>query len=202
MSANTPSGRAEARWRQRRKFVSPAASLAAASLVILGLPVQAGHRAVEAPALPPAVAEVLPKLAAQGAGELRFLGMPIYDGWYWAAAHRWTLDTAFVLDLHYHRSLSGSSIAELSAKAMERMDGGTTAEIVRWRTTMAELFPDVGKGDRITGVFLPPASVRYFFNGRLRGEIVDAKFARAFFGIWFDPRTQWPELRTKLLGSP
>ena len=66
---------------------------------------------------------------------------------------------------------------------------------------MRAIFPDVKKGDRITGVHLPPGTVRYFFNGRPIGDIADPEFARAFFGIWLDPRTSRRDFRSKLLNE-
>jgi hypothetical protein len=67
---------------------------------------------------------------------------------------------------------------------------------------MRAIFPDVQKGDRITGVHVPPATVRYFFNGQPIGDIVDGEFARAFFGIWLDPRTSRRDFRDLLLSAP
>ena len=43
--------------------------------------------------------------------------------------------------------------------------------------------------------------MRFFLNGRARGEPRDAEFAKWFFGIWFSPRTSEPALRLALLGS-
>ena len=34
------------------------------------------------------------------------------------------------------------------------------------------------------------------------GQVDDPAFARRFFGIWLDPRTRDPELRTRLLTGP
>ena len=48
----------------------------------------------------------------------------------------------------------------------------------------AMTFPDVKKGDRITGVHEPGVAAQFFVNGALKGEIRDAEFARRFFGIW------------------
>ena len=56
-------------------------------------------------------------------------------------------------------------------------------------------------GDRITGLNLPQTGVRYYYNGKLLGEIRDREFAKAFFGIWLDPRTSEPALRKQLLGE-
>jgi hypothetical protein len=47
----------------------------------------------------------------------------------------------------------------------------------------------------------PGEAAVFWLNGRLRGEIRDAEFARRFFGIWLSPRTSEPALRSALLGS-
>ncbi|HSQ73412.1 MAG TPA: chalcone isomerase family protein, partial [Rubrivivax sp.] len=69
-----------------------------------------------------------------------------------------------------------------------------------WLAEMTRIFPDVNAGDRITGFHRPGTGARFFVNGRLRGEVLDADFARLFFGIWLSPRTSEPALREALLG--
>jgi hypothetical protein len=174
--------------------------IAVAAALCLAVP---AATAMTAPALPPAVAALAPGLVPQGGGVLRFLGIAVYDGWYWSEDRSWSLERAFALDLHYHRSLDGSKIAERSIDEIAGLGLGSPAQRSRWGEFMRGIFPDVQKGDRITGVHLPPATVRYFHNGRPIGEIVDREFARAFFGIWLDPRTSRRDFRSKLLnGEP
>jgi len=133
---------------------------------------------------------------------MTFFGLSIYDGWYWAGAHAWTATGPHALDLHYHRNLEGASIAERSVTEIEGIGAGNATQRQRWGEAMRRIFPNVRKGDRITGVNLPPGIVRFFFNGQPIGEIDDPLFARAFFGIWLDPRTSRPEFRKLLLGTP
>ena len=64
---------------------------------------------------------------------------------------------------------------------------------------MSRVFPDVRRGDRLTGV-RSVEGVRFFHNGRFLGSIDDAQFATAFFGIWLDPRTSRADFRERLLG--
>ncbi len=155
----------------------------------------ANHLAVKAPPLPPAVVALAPGLAPQGGGEMTFLGLSIYDGWFWAPGHEWKLDAPFAIDLHYHRKLGGMLIAERSVSEIEKLGLGTPEQLKRWGEAMGRLFPDVASGDQITGLFLPPGIVRYFVNGKPLGEIVDPSFARAFFGIWLDPKTSRADFR-------
>ena len=92
-------------------------------------------------------------------------------------------------------------IAERSLSEIERLDVAGRVELERWGEQMRRIFPDVADGDRITGLFVPPGIVRYFFNGTPIGEIADPSFARAFFGIWLDPKTSRADFRKKLLGG-
>lgn len=69
------------------------------------------------------------------------------------------------------------------------------------RLLLKRITPDVNDGDSITGVNLPRRPVRFYKNGTPIGTIEDPEFARAFFAIWFDPRTSEPVLRRQLLGE-
>jgi hypothetical protein len=133
---------------------------------------------------------------------MRAFGFLVYDGWYWAASHDWTLEQPFALDLVYHRRLSGSGIAERSVQEIARLGVASPGELARWGELMRGIFPDVGPGDRLTGLSLPSGTVRFFGNGRPIGEIADPAFARAFFGIWLDPKTSRADYRARLLGRP
>jgi hypothetical protein len=183
--------------RPPRSLRSLAGVAAACALAVAVAP---GAQAASAPPpLPAAVVALAPALQPQGGGVLKFLGISIYDGWYWSDGSGWSLERPFALDLHYHRSLDGTKIAERSIEEIANLGLGSKAQRERWVEFMRGIFPDVHKGDRITGVHLPPATVRYFHNGRPIGDIVDREFARAFFGIWLDPRTSRRDFRSKLL---
>ncbi len=176
------------------------------ALVVAGalawLTVPALVQASTAQPLPAAVMEAAPMLKLRGGGELRFLGFAIYDGWYWSAAPGWPQSGPYALDLHYHRSLDGARIAARSVDEIAKLGFGSAADRVRWGEEMTRIFPDVKRGDRITGVNVGGGVVRYYFNGKAIGEISDPGFADAFFGIWLHPKTSQAEFRQKLLGTP
>lgn len=169
------------------------------ALVLLLAPMLAR---ASAPPLPAAIVEMAPALKVRGGGELTFFGISVYDGWYWTAASGWPQSGPYALDLHYHRSLDGAKIAERSVDEIAKLGLGTQADRQRWGEAMTRLFPDVKRGDRITGVNTGAGVVRYFFNGKPIGEIGDPGFADAFFGIWLHPRTSQASFRQKLLGTP
>jgi len=191
MSRSTRSSRAETVRAAARAFVG--AALAAATMLAAGAPA--------APPLPSAVSEQAPGLRLQGGGEMRFLGFAIYEGWFWSPVRGFSLQHPLALDLEYKRNLEGKAIAARSVEEIAKLGLGTPEERTRWGDLMRRLFPDVAKGDRLTGLSLPPGTTRFFHNGRAIGEIDDREFARAFFGIWLDPATSRPDFRRRLLGE-
>ena len=66
---------------------------------------------------------------------------------------------------------------------------------------MDALFPDVQRGDRITGVHTPGQGARFYLNGQWIGDVADDTFSRRFFGIWLSTKTSQPRLREALIQS-
>lgn len=155
-------------------------------------------------AAPPEVAAELgaPRLA--GSGRLRFFGLHVYDARLWSAqpvtAADWA-DRALAIEVEYARRLEGHAIAERSLEEMRRQREIPRETAERWLRAMKSAFPDVGEGDRLTGVHRPGEGVRFFANGRLSGELREPEFARQFFGIWLSEQSSQPALRTALLGG-
>lgn len=151
--------------------------------------------------------EIGAELAAaklSGQGKLTYFGLHVYDARLWVqdgfrAAE--FLRAPLALELEYARTLYGKLIAERSLDEMKRSSDITDAKATEWLAQMKNLFTDVNKGDRITGIQVPGVATRIFINGKLRGEVRDAEFTRLFFGIWLSPRTSEPKLRDALLGS-
>lgn len=145
----------------------------------------------------------LPGSRLQGEATLRFWGWSIYQ------ARLWTLpdfrpdrmsEQPLVLELEYLRDFAGKSIAERSLQEMRRAGDIPAASAQRWLQEMQRVFPDVRKGDRLTGAWLPSQGVRFWYNDRPVGAVDDPEFARRFFGIWLAPTTSEPDLRLALLG--
>lgn len=168
-----------------------------AALVLLPL----GGRAQAA--APREVVSGLPDARLLGSGELRFLGLPIYDARLWVGPGFDVADPLvfpLALELDYRRALDGGRIAERSLVEMQRAGGFSAAQGGQWLAAMRALFPDVQRGDRLTGLYRPGQGLAFFFNVRPIGELPDADFARRFIGIWLAPETSQPRLRRQLLG--
>ncbi len=172
-------------------------------LFLLGLLVMMFASAARA-SLPAELQSLSPPVQwrALGQGDLRWFGFKVYRAQLWVGGERFSNDQPFALALTYARDFDGDSLVATSVSEMERLGWGNEAVLARWRVDLERVFPDVREGDTIVGVSLPGRGARFYHQGRNRGEIADAEFARAFFAIWLDPRTRVPDLRTQLLGSP
>jgi len=151
---------------------------------------------------PPELRTALPTAQRAGTTRLRMWGFDIYDASLWTAAgfraDAWT-QGAFALELRYLRAFDGADIARRSLEEMARHGPMSKLQEANWLRAMQPVFPDVSKGDRITGVYEPGKGARFFHNGALRGEVSDADFAERFFAIWLGARTSEPGMRAALL---
>lgn len=168
----------------------------------LQAPAAAPAAQASALAPPPEVTSLLPDARLHGSATLRFFGLDIYQASLWVPAGfdpaRWQQHT-FALQLTYLRDLKGHAIAQRAVTEMRRQDTLDDTLADQWEARMAALFPDVRRGDRITGVHLPGRGARFVANGRELGDVADPRFARMFFGIWLAPQTSEPGIRTALL---
>lgn len=136
-----------------------------------------------------------------GGGEMRWLGLRIYEASLWAPQASWRDDAPFALAIRYERAIPSSRLVQTSLDEMRRLGMADESRLEAWRAVLERAFPDVGRGDVIVGVNLPGAGVAFYLGDEPTGRITDESFARAFFAIWLDERTREPGLRTRLLGA-
>ena len=162
----------------------------------------AASRASAPDARPEAIA--LPGARLVGQARLTVWGFDIYDARLWAPANFSAAGfaaSALALELNYLRNFEAADIAERSLKEMRRSQPVSDAQAARWKAEMLRVIPDVRKGDRVTGVHRPGMGAAFWVNGRASGDILDADFARLFFGIWLSPNTSEPRMRDALLAG-
>jgi hypothetical protein len=174
----------------------------AAAFLLAGAAALCLPPAARATAAEPTTGAALQAKQLLGQARLRVWGFEVYDARLWAGPgfdpqryeqHR------FALELGYLRSFKGRAIAERSIDEMRGLAPISPDEAARWLGAMGGLFPDVQRGDRITGVHVPGTGARFYLNDRLLGEVADEAFSRLFFGIWLSPRTSQPAMRATLL---
>ncbi|TAG36081.1 MAG: hypothetical protein EAZ34_01935 [Polaromonas sp.] len=148
--------------------------------------------------------DLLPQHKLLGKGRLTVWGFDVYDASLWVTpgfkADKLTA-LPFALELAYLRDFTNSDIAKRSIAEMRRSAIISEAQAQTWTAAMLRVIPDVKKGDRVTGVYRPGAGAAFLVNGKPAGEIMDAEFARLFFGIWLSPQTSEPKVRSALLAG-
>ena len=148
--------------------------------------------------------ELLPQHKLSGRSRLTVWGFDVYDASLWVApgftADKLTAQP-FALELAYLRNFTNTDIAERSLSEMRRLASISDVQAKAWTAAMTRVIPNVKKGDRITGIYRPGTGVVFLVNGKPAGEIMDAEFARLFFGIWLSPKTSEPKVRSALLAG-
>jgi hypothetical protein len=155
-------------------------------------------------ATPPELAGLLRGVTLLGHKRFTVFGFAVYDASLWVEPGFDAQDYprhGFALDLLYQRDFSNAAITRRSIDEMERLAPLTDERRQTWKQWLQTAFPDVRKGDRITGIHQPGKGAVFLTNGRQTGRIDDAEFAQRFFGIWLSRNTSEPALRQALLGS-
>ncbi len=139
---------------------------------------------------------------AERVGEARFTYMlwDVYDATLHAPKGNLDKTKPFTLTLSYLRKLDGNAIAERSAEEIRGQGFKDEVKLAGWYSQMKKIFPDVDKDTKLTGVYIPNGTTRFYKNGQEIGEIRDPEFGKYFFGIWLDEKTSEPQLRRQLLG--
>lgn len=152
---------------------------------------------------PPALAQWrsnLPDARLVGSGDYTWFGFSVYTARLWSPSPVVDFSQPFVLELTYKRDISRETLVEASLDEMRRVADIDPLTLSRWGNDLRLAFADVVAGQRIAGEYLPGRGGRFYLDGRLRHEIADPQFARAFFAIWLGADTRSPRLRQALLG--
>lgn len=109
-------------------------------------------------------------------------------------------DQPFAITLEYKRNFSSDLIVKATMVEMSRLSGREQSEFEPLRSKVTQCFPDVGKGDQITGVSLDEDKAAFYFNGTMSCEIDWVGFREDFFGIWLADESRAPRKSKVLRG--
>lgn len=202
MSAHRPRGGPS---RHALSHVLARALVAVASGLLLAAP--AGATSGLPPLATPSTQSPLPEALRSadnwqrwGSGEFTWFGLRLYRATLWVAGDD-PAHAPHALYLVYSRDIPASRLVSTSLDEMRRL-GAQLADLARWEATLQRIFPDVRRGETITGVHVPGRGARFYHQSRHLGDVDDPEFAARFFAIWLDPRSRDGELRTSLLRRP
>jgi hypothetical protein len=141
---------------------------------------------------------LLPGAKPSSQQRLSVWGFDVYDARVWVRPDFSILkyaDHSFVLELSYLRSLEGGAIAKRSMEEMRKVGSVSRDQENNWLKAMQEIFPNVQKGDRLQGLYVPKVGAEFLLNDKLIGRVQDPLFAQLFFGIWMHEATSAPAIR-------
>jgi hypothetical protein len=158
-----------------------------------------------ATALVPALAQasplsIVPQPEQVGQGRLNILMMPILDVSLFAPDAIWRPDAPYALQVRFLRSLKSHKMVGHALDEMRHIGFGGDPRLMRWGQSLETIFPDVFKGNVLTGVRDEKGGTRFYLETQPIGHIADTVFTDAFFGICLSPRTSQPQLRRDVLG--
>lgn len=114
---------------------------------------------------------------------------------------RYAEDVPKRLEIAYLRDLEAGVIIRAGEEALQRnLTPAEQAHLQPRLEAINRLYVDVKAGDRYALTYEPGRGSTLSLNGRELGTIEGADFAAAYFGIWLDERTDFPDFRAALLG--
>jgi hypothetical protein len=157
--------------------------------------------ATPAAASPAEVSRALPGAEKIGEASYHLLAIHLFDAELYAdGGFSW--ERPFALTLTYERAARQSTLINRSISEMSGRGAGNARALAPLRTQLEQCFPNIARGDRVTGVSTGRDTARFYYNGAQRCDVSWPNFRRHFFGIWLDGRDgRAAELSAQLRGG-
>ncbi len=148
----------------------------------------------------PAITKYVKNAQQSEKARLKYMMWDVYDATLLTSNGNYQHDEPFALTLDYLIDLKGKKIAERSIVEMRKQGISDAAKLEEWENILKDIFPNVEKGNSITGIRDKNGYTIFFKNNTKIGQIEDPKFTKHFFDIWLGSKTSEPEMRQQLLG--
>lgn len=110
-----------------------------------------------------------------------------------------TVSTDTVFEIKYQRDISQVDLIDRTIEQWQHLDF-PAAKYQAFVPKLAELWPDIKKGDTLA-LLVDQQSSYFYFNDQYLGKIEGELFAPLFLAIWISPKTSQPRLRQQLIGK-
>lgn len=154
--------------------------------------------------LPEPVVEQGYPLRMVGAGELRWLGLAIYEASLWTSTGRYAgfePGETVALSLDYQRAFKRDDLIRITETAWRRLGHPDPVQRERWLAELRRGWSDVAAGENVTTVVVPGGPTHFYNRSGRFARVDDPAFGPAFLAIWLDPRSVVADLRIQLLGG-
>ena len=143
----------------------------------------------------------IPNAQMVASGRLTVFLFDVYDASLYTANGKRQVVPPYALKLAYLRDIKGEKIADQSTEEIRNQAQVDEVTLADWHSQMRNIFPNVKKGDNITGIYKSPNECVFYKNDSHIGQINNKQFCAAFFSIWFGENTSQPSLRNQLIGQ-
>lgn len=107
------------------------------------------------------------------------------------------------LEIRYLRDIEREDLVEATRDQWQKM-GYSSNEIERWLPLLETMLPNVLSGEKLIYVSDGHRGQMIHMSlqdkSQVTGEVTDTQFNSAFLAIWLSPNTQYPKLRSQLIG--
>ena len=137
---------------------------------------------------PAEVDRALPGAAKVGEASYHLLAIHLFDAELYVQGGAFSWERPFALTLSYERAARQSTLLNRTISEMSQRGAGNARTLAPLRAQLERCFPNIARGDRVTGVSTGPNTARFYHNGAHRCDIEWPNFRRHFFGIWLAGR--------------
>jgi hypothetical protein len=142
---------------------------------------------------------IVEDLKPSGSGQLSWLFWDIYQATLYTPNGQYSEEIyPKALEINYQRDIEAAELIRATQEEWQRLKVPYRAE---WLQQLAQLWPNIKKGDRLTMRATSKDSAVFSYNGTTVGHIDGEGFAKAFLTIWLSPETRDKQLRAQLIGG-
>lgn len=146
----------------------------------------------------------MPTLTTIGEGSYRYLFWHLYEARLASPDGKFNdyqQTSPLLLELTYQRDISKEQFIDATVEQWQKLGHTNEQQQASWAQTLALIWRDVKKGDRLAALLTEQGIVQFYLNDNDIGSVDDKAFAPAFFDIWLHPETSAPKLRNQLLAA-
>ena len=150
-------------------------------------------------AKPPEISPMIHAASPVGSAEMNKLFIHVYDASFWSDSG--AMKAPYALSITYDMDFSKGDLIGRTVTELKHISNLPDDKLQQYAKQLTTIWPDISKGDRITAFTPDTKKTVFYYNGKNIGQIVDADFSAAFFGIWLSPKSSEPQMRKELLAD-
>lgn len=145
--------------------------------------------------------QVTAPLQQVGQTRLKVLLFRVYDAVLYTDSGEYPAATTVALSLHYLRNIRASQLLDNTQEQWQKLGFDNTEQQQQWLAQLAQIWPDVQRGDCLLAYSPDGQSVHFYHADGLLGKIEHPLFYQQFFAIWLSEKSSYRRNRDELTGA-